>query len=162
MEKEGGQVNIPPILDGSNYDYCKVRMTSFLKYIDNKTSKVVLKVWDHPCVKVNDTNNTPELNPEEELSKDEDDLASGNNKALFNGVDKNMFRLINNCIVAKDAWNIFRTTHEGTSKVKMSKLQLITTNFESLKMKDDESIQDFHMNIMELANAFDALGEKMP
>ena len=29
-------------------------------------------------------------------------------------------------------------------------------------MKDDESIQDFHMNIMELANAFDALGEKMP
>jgi len=28
-------------------------------------------------------------------------------------------------------------------------------------MKDDELIQDFYMNILELANASDALGEKM-
>lgn len=63
--------------------------------------------------------------------------------------------------MAKDAWNILRTTHEGTSKVKMSKLQLITTKFEGLKMKDDESIQEFHMNILELANASNALREKM-
>ena len=28
-------------------------------------------------------------------------------------------------------------------------------------MKEDESIQEFHMNILDLANAFDALGEKM-
>lgn len=80
---------------------------------------------------------------------------------MFNGVDKNMFRSINNCTVAKDAWNILRTTHEGTSKVKMSGLQLITTKFESLKMKDDEFVQDFHMNIIELANASGALRETM-
>lgn len=43
----------------------------------------------------------------------------------------------------------------------MSKLQLITTKFEGLKMKDDESIQEFHMNILELANASNALREKM-
>jgi len=46
------------------------------------------------------------LKPEEEWSKVEDDLALGNNKALnalFNGVDKNIFRSINNCNVAKDA-----------------------------------------------------------
>jgi len=112
-------------------------MTTFLKSIDNNTWKVVLKGWDHPRVKDKHGNNTTELKQEEEWSKDEDDLAFGNNKALnalFNGVDKNMFRLINNFTVAKDAWNIFRTTHEGTSKVNMSKLQLITTKFESLKM----------------------------
>jgi len=80
---------------------------------------------------------------------------------LFNAVDKNLFTLINNCTVAKDAWDILRTTHEGTSKVKLSKLQLITTKFENLKMNDDESIQDFHMNVLDLANAFGALGEKM-
>jgi len=28
-------------------------------------------------------------------------------------------------------------------------------------MKEDESIQEFHMNILDLANAFDTLGEKM-
>jgi len=164
MEKEGGQVNRPPILDGSNYDYWKVRMTTFLKSIVNKTWKSVVKGSDHPRVKDKDGNDTIELKPVEEWSKDADDLALGNNKALnalFNGVDKNMFRLINNCTVAKDAWNILRTKHEGTSKVKMSKLQLITIKFETLKMKDDESIQDFHMSILELANASGSLGEKM-
>ncbi|MCI64208.1 gag-protease polyprotein, partial [Trifolium medium] len=28
-------------------------------------------------------------------------------------VDKNMFRLIKQCTVAKDAWEIIKTTHEG-------------------------------------------------
>ena len=81
--------------------------------------------------------------------------------ALFNGVDKNIFRLISNCTIAKNAWDILTTTHEGTSKVKMSKLQLITTKFENLKMGDDESILDFHMNIIELENTSGALGERM-
>jgi len=112
-------------------------MISFLKSIDNKTWKAVLKGWEHPRVKDKDGNDTSDLKPEEEWTKEEDDLALGNNKALnalFNGVDKNMFRLINSCTVAKDTWNIMKTTHERTSKVKMSKLQLISTKFESLKM----------------------------
>ena len=43
-------------------------------------------------------------------------MALGNNKALnalFNGVGKNMFKLINNCTMAKDAWNILRTTQKS-------------------------------------------------
>jgi len=28
-------------------------------------------------------------------------------------------------------------------------------------MKEDENIQDFHMNILDMANSFDSLGEKM-
>jgi hypothetical protein len=55
--------------------------------------------------------------------------------------------------VAKDAWNILKTTHEGTSRVKMSRLQLLTTKFENLRMKEDENIHEFHMSILEIANA---------
>ncbi|MCI52266.1 gag-pol polyprotein, partial [Trifolium medium] len=58
---------------------------------------------------------TEELKPEEEWSQVEDTTAIGNSKALnalFNGVDKNMFRLIKQCTVAKDAWEILRTAHE--------------------------------------------------
>ena len=50
----------------------------------------------------------------------EDELTLGNStalNALFNGVDKNMFRLIKQCIVAKDAWKILKTAHEGSTKV---------------------------------------------
>jgi len=61
MEREGGQVNKPPILDGSNYDYWKVRVTTFLKSIDNKTWKAVLKGWEHSRVKDKDGNDTSDL-----------------------------------------------------------------------------------------------------
>jgi len=72
-----------------------------------------------------------------------------------------MFRLIKQCTMAKDAWEILKTAHERTSKVKMLRLQLLTTKFENLKMKEDENIQDFDMNILDIANSFDSLGEKM-
>jgi len=104
------------------------------------------------------------LNPEEECTTVEDELALGNSKtlnALFNGVDKNMFRMIMQCTVAKDAWKILKIAYEGTSKVKSSRLQLLTTQFENLKMKEDENIQDFHMNILDMDNSFDSLGEKI-
>jgi hypothetical protein len=43
----------------------------------------------------------------------------------------------------------------------MSKLQLLTTKFENLEMKDFESIHDFHMSILDIANTSSALGERM-
>jgi len=106
MEKEGGLVNRPPLLDGTNYDYRKSRMSAYLKSIDSKTWKVVLKGWEHPVVLDKDGHKTEVLKPEEEWTVSEDDLALANSKALnalFNGVDKNMFRLIKKCNVAKDA-----------------------------------------------------------
>ena len=93
----------------------------------------------------------------------EDELALGNSKALnalFNGVDKNMFRLIKQCTVAKDAWEILKIAHEGTTKVKSAKIQLLTTKFEN-QMLEDESIQDYHLNILDIANSFESLGEKI-
>jgi len=57
--------------------------------------------------------------------------------------------------------DILKTAHEGTSKVKSARLQLLTTKFENLKMMEDESIQDYHLNILDIANTFDSLGEKI-
>ena len=124
MEKEGGFVNRPPLLDGTNYDYWKSRMSAYLKSIDSKTWKAVLKGWEHPVVLDKDGNKTTVLKPEDEWTLPEDELYLANSKALnalFNGVDKNMFRLIKKCDVAKDAWDILKTAHEGTSKVKKLK-----------------------------------------
>jgi uncharacterized protein YlbG (UPF0298 family) len=65
------------------------------------------------------------------------------------------------CDVAKDAWDILTTTHECTTKVKSSRIQLLTTKFESLRMQEDETIQDYYMNILDIANSIDSLGEKL-
>lgn len=79
------------------------------------------------------------MKPKAEWTKDEDEEALGNSKALnaiFNGLDKNMFKLINTCTEAKDAWEILKSAHEGTSRVRMSRLQILTTQFENL-IKDE-------------------------
>jgi len=130
---EGGSTSRPPILYGTNYDYWKARMVAFLKSMDSKTWKVIIKGWEHPVVMDRNGKAITTLKPEEEWYKEEDGLALGNSRALnalFNGVDNNMFRLISTCTVAKDAWEILQTTHEGTYKVQMSRLQLLTTKFE--------------------------------
>jgi len=138
-------------------------MVAFLKSMDRKTWKAIIRGWEHHVVMDKDGKATTTLKPKEKWSKDEDGLALGNSRALnalFTGVDKNMFRLISTCTVAKDAWEILRTTHEGTSKVRMSRLYLLTTKFENLRSKDYESIHDFHKNILDIANTSSDLGEK--
>jgi len=138
-------------------------MSAFLKSIYNKTWKAVLRGWENPVALDEDGNRTNVLKLEEECTAAEDELTLGNSKALnalFDGVDKNMFKLIKQCTVAKDPWEILKTAHEGTTKVKSAKIQLLTTRFEDLKMLEDESIQDYHLNIIDIANSFESLGEK--
>lgn len=62
---------------------------------------------------------TTNLKPEVDWTNSEDDESLGNSKELnenFNGVDKNMFNLINTCSNAKEEWEILKIVHEGTSK----------------------------------------------
>jgi len=111
-----------------------------------------------------DGNMTDVLKPVEEWTTFEDELTLGNSKALnalFKGVDKNMFKLIKQCTVAKDAWDILKTAHEGTTKVKSAKIQLLTNKFENMKMLEDEIIHDYHLNILIIANSIESLGEKI-
>jgi len=106
MEKEGGFINRPALLDRTNYDYWKSRMSAHLKSIDSKTWKAVLKGREHPVVLDKDGHKSEVLKPEEEWSALEDGQALANSRALnaiFDGVDKNMFRMIKQSNVAKDA-----------------------------------------------------------
>lgn len=61
----------------------------------------------------------------------------------------------------REAWNILVVAHEGSSKVTMSRLQLLATKFENLKMEDDETIIEFNMRLLDIANESLALGEKI-
>ena len=74
-------------------------------------------------------------------------LANANSKAInaiFCGVSTDEFHRILHVKTAKEAWMILETTYEGTKKVKDTKLQMLTTRFEKLKMGDDESFDLFY------------------
>jgi len=124
-------VNRPPLLDGSNYDYWKSCMSAFLKSIDSRTWKAVLKGWEHLVALDADGNKTAVLKPEEEWTAAEDELALGNSKALnalFNGVDKNMFRLIKQCTMAKDAWEILKQHMMAQLRYKVQNFNFLLQN----------------------------------
>ena len=53
------------------------------------------------------------------------------------------------------------TTYEGTKKVKDTKLQMLTTHFEKLKMCEDESFDSFYGKLNEVVMGKFNLGEKM-
>lgn len=104
MKKEGGFVNRPQILDGSNHEYWKARMVALIKCMDNKAWKSIVKGWEPPNVKDKDGLITNVPKAEEDWDDEDDKLAQGNSKslnALFNGVDKSIFRLISSALLPK-------------------------------------------------------------
>jgi len=94
----------------------------------------------------------------------EEQASIGNGRAInaiFNGMDLNVFKLINSCSTAKEVRRILEVAYEGTFKVKISRLQLITSKFEALKMSEDEWVSEYNERVLEIANESLLLGEKI-
>ena len=73
--------------------------------------------------------------------------------AIFNVVSMKEFKRISNVKVAHTAWNSLQTVHEGTKAVKINKLQQLTTRFESIRMFDDGSFNDFYAKLNDIVNS---------
>ena len=144
-------LNAPPYFDGSNYAFWKVCMRAFICSINKSVWDAVDIGWTRP-----------------EAAKSEWDkaalaIANTNSKALnaiFCGVSPNEFHRISHVTIAKEVWQILETTYEGTKKVKDTKLQMLTTCFEELKMSEDESFDSFYGKLNEVVIGKFNLGEK--
>ncbi|MCF0311852.1 retrotransposon gag domain-containing protein, partial [Staphylococcus aureus] len=79
--------------------------------------------------------------------------------AIFNAVSMEEFKRISNVEVAHIAWKILQTVHEGTKAVKINKLQQLTSRFESIRMSDDESFDEFYAKLNDIVNSAFNLGE---
>ena len=144
---------IPPLFDGTNYAYWKVRMRVFLQSLDEK-------VWQ--AVKIGQTKPT-------EAPADWDDVkikAENFNRralnALFSVVTNEEFKKISSTETAKEVWTILQTTYEGTKAVKDSKLQRLTISFEEIKMEKDESFNEFYTKLKDIVNSAFNLGKTIP
>ncbi|XP_075099004.1 uncharacterized protein LOC142175897 [Nicotiana tabacum] len=65
-------------------------------------------------------------------------------KILVCGMGHDEYNRISSCQSAKEIWEVLQTTHEGTTQVKQSKIDMLTIEYELFRMKDDEYIQDMH------------------
>ena len=132
--------------------FWKVRMRAFLCAIDES-------VWDSI-----ENGYVKPMTAKFEWDKAALALANASSKtinAIFCSVSTNEFHKISHVEIAKEAWKILETTYEGTKKVKDTKLQMLTTRFEELKVCDDESFDSFYGKLNEVVIAKLNLGEKI-
>ena len=72
--------------------------------------------------------------------------------AIFNVVSMEEFKRIFDVEVAHTIWNILQIMHKGTKTIKINKLQQLTTRFESIRMSDDESFDEFYAKLNDIVN----------
>ena len=77
----------------------------------------------------------------------------------MNAVSMEEFKRISNVEVTHTAWNILQIMYEGIKAVKINKLQLLTTRFESIRMSDDEYFDEFYAKLNNIVNSAYNLGE---
>ncbi|XP_070014744.1 uncharacterized protein [Nicotiana sylvestris] len=83
-------------------------------------------------------------------------------KILVCGIGPDEYNRIPACQSAKTTWEALQMEHVGTTQVKQSKIDMLTTEYELFKMKDDESIQDMHTRFTSIINELYSLGEIIP
>ena len=119
-------------------------MTAFLKSIDERVWNFIEYGWEKLTTLVSEW---------QTFSKETTAFNSKVMNAIFNVVSMEKFKKISNVEVAHTAWNILQTVHEGTKVVKINKLQQLTTKFESNRMSDDESFDEFYAKLNDIVNS---------
>ena len=125
-------------------------MKVFLKSIDERVWFSVENGWERPTIAIGEWTTTQK------------EAASFNSKAMnaiFNAIFMEEFKRISNVEIAHTSWNILQTVHEGTKAIKINKLQQLTYRFESIRMSDDKSFDEFYAKLNDIVNYAFNLGE---
>ncbi|XP_070003192.1 uncharacterized protein [Nicotiana sylvestris] len=154
----------PPRFNGQYYRWWKTRMHDFIMAEDSKLWDVIC---DGPFVLTKNVGDLPLIMPKTRKEyTDADRKAVEKNfrakKILVYGIGPDEYNRISAYQSAKEIWEALQTAHEGTTQVKQSKIDMITTEYELFRMKDDESIQDMQTRFTSIINELHSLSETIP
>ena len=149
----GSNVHVgkPPLFDGNNYDYWKIRMMAHLKAISKNMWRVVND--GYAILKPN------ELSPTDEENMILDDQAMN---VLYDALCVSEFNRIKNLKNAHEIWEKLMEIHEGTAAVKNAKLYVFKAKFNSFTMKKDEEVSDMFNRLNDTVNELKGLGFDVP
>ena len=93
------------------------------------------------------------MNDWNELEKKTFALNAKAMNALFCALDKNEFNRVFICEMTFDIWHTFEVTHEGTSRVKESKINLLVHTYELFQKKQRKTIVDMYTRFTDVVNS---------
>ncbi|KAL4561334.1 hypothetical protein LXL04_033498 [Taraxacum kok-saghyz] len=142
-----------PRFAGRNYHHWSIRM---------KVLYESRELWDIVEQGINESND------QDESSDDQDaelkTLKKKDRKALYlmyHAVDEVIFERISSSNSANEAWNLLYKTYRGEEKVKIVKLQTLRCEFDALRMKDAETMEDYYNKIILLLNQLRLNGDNI-
>nr|XP_011459700.1 PREDICTED: uncharacterized protein LOC105350050 [Fragaria vesca subsp. vesca] len=158
---ERNAVNQPPKFDGDDFPQWKIMMRTFIYTLDAKAWTIIQTGYKSPVVKSESTSGV-QLKSVDLWTADEQALCNADyvaRNALFTALGAKERRRIQYCDTAKEAWDMLVTAHEGCETVKIQKLQILAEEFESLKMGEDELLDDFYTRVTNITGQCQSLDE---
>ena len=80
---------------------------------------------------------------------------------IYQTVDENIFERISSSNTSKEAWDALYKTYRGEDKVKAVRLQTLRCEFDNLKMKESETVEDFYNRVITMVNQMRLNGESL-
>ena len=138
--KEGGlTMNFQcPILDSTNYTIWALKIRAIFN---------VHGIWEAV---------EPTAGTEVDQKKNNTAIAM-----LYQALPENMILQIANLTSAKEIWDALKVRHVGVDRVKEARLQTLESDFESLKMNVNDSLDVYAGKISEIASQASSLGHTL-
>src|ERR1700728_2406188 len=139
----------PPVFDGTNFNYWKVRVTAYLQSLGTEVWNIVETGYAFPSTTPTDA--------------DEKKKYETNAKAvstLLGCISQSEFMKVMHYKSAKEIWDKIVTSYEGDEQVKRAKLQTLRIRYETLKMHNNESVANYFLRMDEIVNCMRDLGEE--
>eukprot|EP00253_Pinus_taeda_P022133 PITA_22133 len=139
----------PPIFDGTNFVYWKVRVTAYLQSLGTEVLDIIDTGYTFPSATPRDpTEKKYETNPKAV-------------NTLLGCLSQSEFVKLMQFKSAKEIWDKIILSYEGDDQVKRAKLQTLRIQYENLKMYNDESVANYFLRVDEIVNCMKILGEEI-
>ncbi len=149
---EGQNTSRPPYFDGSNYAYWKTRMRYFLMQ-NTELFECVSKEVTLP--------NQESISTWTEEQRHINELNAKAVNILHCALSAAEFNRIISCKTAKEIWDYLEVTHEGTKKVKNTKIAILASEYQNFTMNAAESIKEMFTRFNDIVTNLQALGKEI-
>jgi len=137
-------------------------MQIFIEAID-------LNIWKTieigPYIPTMVTGNATIEKPREQWDEEERKMVQYNLKAkniITSALGMDEYFRVSNCKNAKEMWDTLQVTHEGTTDVKRSRINILTHEYELFRINQNETIQDMQKRFTHIVNHLASLGKIFP